>query len=171
MTLSPTQELTRQAQAVQQLLAAYRDIIAGDEDFAADIIEGQTDFVEVVNVMVGKLRVNKALVAGISAHIKEMTARKARIEVQIERCRHALTAAFQTAGIKGSLRCPLGTVGLSVTPPKVIATNEALIPEEFWTQAEPELDKKALLAALKTKRKIPGAELSNGGVTISIRTT
>lgn len=170
MTISP-QDLTRQAQAVQQLLTAYRDIIGDDDDFAADVIEGQTGFSEVVNAMVGQLGVNKALVAGISAHIKEMTARKARIEMGIERCRHALTAAFQTAGIKGSLRCPLGTVGLSNTPPKAIPTNEALIPEEFWTQAEPELDRKALLAELKSGRKIPGAELSNGGVTISIRTT
>jgi hypothetical protein len=170
MTISP-HDLTRQAQAVQQLLAAYKDIIADDADFASDVIEGQTDFVEVVNAMAGQHSLDKALVAGISAHIKDMTERKARIATRIERRRLALTAAFQMAGIKGSLRCPLGSVGLTATPPKVIPTDEKLIPDEFWTKPEPELDKKAIAAALNSGVTVPGATLSNGGVTISIRTT
>jgi len=166
-----TSPLTREAQAVRELLASLKDIIGDDEDFAADVIEGQTDFVEVVNMLVGQDSVDKALIEGISGHIKEVTARKARLALRRERRRHALTIAFQAAGIKGALRCPLGTVGLNATPAKAIPTNEALIPAEFWTQPAPELDKKALLAALKAGVTVPGAELSNGGVTISIRTT
>jgi hypothetical protein len=170
MTISP-HDLIRQAQAVQQLLAAYRDIIGDDEDFAADVIEGETDFVEIVNAMIGHEGQDKAHTLAIETYIEALMAKRDRIEARIEKRRNALLIAFQTAGIKGSLRCPLGTVGLRATPPKVIPTNEALIPDEFWTKPEPELDKKALGAALKAKRKIPGAELSNGGVTISIRTT
>jgi hypothetical protein len=170
MTISP-QDLTRQAQAVQQLLAACRDIIGEDDEFAADVIEGQTDFVEIVNTLVGQDSLDKTLIEGIGAHIKDMTARKARLATRRERRREALTKAFQTAGVKGALRCPLGTVGLNATPAKVIPTDEKLIPAEFWTQPAPELDKKALAAALKSGRDIPGATLSNGGVTISIRTT
>lgn len=169
MTIRPD-ALHREAQAVRDLIASLNDILGDDEDFAADVIEGQTNFVEVANVLVGQDSVDKALIAGISAHIKEMTARKARIAARVERRRHALAIAFQTAGVKGALRCPLGTVGLAATPPKVIPTNEALIPDAFWRQPAPELDKKALAAALMAGSQIPGAELSNGGVTIVIRT-
>jgi hypothetical protein len=170
MTISP-HDLTRQAQAVQQLLAAYRDIIGDDEAFAADVIEGQTDFVEIVNRLVAQEGEDAAHVLGIEHFIEALIVRKDRIEARIERRRNALLTAFQTAGIKGSLRCPLATVGLRSTPPMVITTNEALIPDEFWKPRDPVLDKKALAAALKAGSRIPGAELSNGGVTISIRTT
>lgn len=166
-----TTPLTREAQAAAALIASLKDIIGDDEDFAMDVIEGQTNFSEVVNILVGQDGVDKALAAGIGAHVKEMTARKARIEERRERRRQALTVAFQTAGIKGALRCPLGTVGLNNTPAKAIPTDERLIPDEFWTKPEPELDKRALTAALKEGRTVPGATLSNGGVTISIRTT
>lgn len=170
MTISP-QELTRQAQAVQQLLAALKDIVAGDEEFAADVIEGQTDFVEIVNLLIAQEGEDNAMIAGIQGYIDKLAHRAANINARIERRRNALLAAFQTAGIKGSLRCALGTVGLRSTPPKAIPTDETLIPEEFWAPRDPTLDKKALLAALKAGRAVPGAELNNGGVTISIRTT
>jgi hypothetical protein len=170
MTISP-QDLTRQAQAVQQLLAALKDIIAGDEDFASDVIEGQTDFVDIVNALVAQEGEDAAAIEGIQGYIDKLTHRAVNINARIARRRNALLSAFQTAGIKGSLRCPLATVGLRSTPQKVITTDEAKIPDEFWKHPPRVLDKKALGAALIAKRKIPGAELSNGGVTISIRTT
>jgi hypothetical protein len=46
------------------------------------------------------------------------------------------------------------------------------VPAGFWRRGDPKLDKKALLDALKALPKgehIPGAELSNGGATIQIR--
>ena len=170
MTISP-QDLSRQAQAVQQLLAAVKDIIGDDEEFAADVIEGQTDFVEIVNLLVAQEGEDNAMIAGIQTYIDKLTHRAVNINARIERRRNALLSAFQTAGIKGSLRCPLATVGLRSTPQKVITTDEPKIPDEFWKPRDPTLDKKALLNALKAGRAIPGAALSNGGVTISIRTT
>jgi Siphovirus Gp157 len=170
MTIAP-HDLSRQAQAVQQLLAALKDIIGEDEDFAADVIEGQTDFVEIVNLLIAQEGEDTAMINGIQDYIDKLTHRALNINARIERRRNALLSAFQTAGIKGSLRCALGTVGLRSTPQKAIPTDEKLIPNEFWKPRDPTLDKKALLAALKDGRTIPGAMLSNGGVTISIRTT
>jgi hypothetical protein len=169
MTVSP-HDLTRQAQAVQQLLAAYKDIIADDEDFASDVIEGQTDFVEIVNAMVAADGEDAAMIDAIDVFRGKLAERAQRIAIRAQRRRMALLAAMETAGVK-TLRCPLATVGLRATPPSVFTTNEALIPDEFWKPRDPVLDRKALAAALKSGVRIPGAELSNGGVTISIRTT
>lgn len=169
MTISP-HDLTRQAQAVQQLLASLKDIIGDDDEFAADVIEGETDFVEVVNMLVARDGEDKALIDGIEAFMEKLKARALRIDARIERRRNALQAALETAGVK-TVRCPLGTVGLRSTPARVVPTNEALIPDEFWKPRDPTLDRAGLAAALRSGRQIPGAELSNGGVTISIRTT
>lgn len=168
MTHSP--ELTRQAQAVQQLLASIKDIIGEDDDFAADAIEGQTDFLEVVNSLIAQEGEDEAHISAIQDFADKLSKRALRINALISRPRNALLAAFQNAGVK-TLRCPLGTVGVRPTPAKVITTDEALIPDEFMKPRDPVLDKQALLAALKEGRTVPGATLSNGGVTISIRTT
>jgi hypothetical protein len=162
--------LNREAQAVQTLLSGLKDLIGDDEAFAADVIEGQTDFVEVVNALVLDHGADKAAVAGLKSFIDTLKARKERLEYRIERRRELLLRAFQTAGIKGPLRCAAGSVGTSNTPPKAIETDAMKIPDEFWKTPEPELNRKALLAALNEGRKIPGAELSNGGVSLSIRT-
>jgi len=165
-----TTPLTREAQAARDLLAAYKDIIGDDEAFAMDVVEGQTSLIEVVNALIPQEGEDKAHIKALGAYIDAVKARKARLEDRVEKRRTALIRALLTAGLKGPLRCPLGTVSLTNAREKAIPTDEAVIPAEFWKN-NPVLDRVALLAALKEGRKIPGAELSNGGVSISIRTT
>lgn len=165
-----TTPLTREAQAARDLIASLKDIIGDDEDFAMDVIEGQTSLVEVVNSLIAREGEDEAHIRAIQDYQDKLSHRAANINARIERRRNALLAAFQNAGVK-TLRCPLGTVGVRPTPAKVITTDESLIPDEFMKPRDPVLDKRALLAALKEGRTVPGATLSNGGVTISIRTT
>jgi hypothetical protein len=63
----------------------------------------------------------------------------------------------------------VGTVSLSKVQPKVIVTDEAVIPVTFWKASDPTLDRMALAEALKAGTQIPGAEMSNGGQTVIIR--
>jgi len=168
--MTHTSALTREAQAARDLIAKLKDIIGDDEDFAMDVIEGQTSLVEVVNSLIAQEGEDEAHIRAIQEYATKLSARALNINARIERRRNALLAAFQNAGVK-SLRCPLGTVGIRPTPAKAIPTDESIIPDEFWKPRDPVLDKRALLAALKEGRTVPGATLSNGGVTISIRTT
>jgi len=169
MTIHPD-ALTREAKAARDLIESLRDIIGDDEGFAADVIEGETNLVEVVNRLIAQEGEDDAHIRAIQDYQDKLSHRAATINARIERRRNALLTALQAAGAK-SLRCPLGTVGVRPTPPKVITTDEGVIPDEFWKPLDPVLDKRALLAALKEGRTVPGATLSNGGVTISIRTT
>jgi len=168
MTL--TTPLTREAQAARDLLAAHKDIIGEDEAFAMDVVEGQTSLVEVVNQLLAEEAEDDAHIEAIRIQIDKLSKRALNINARIERRRGALTTALQTAGLK-TLRCAFATVSLRATPQKAIVTSEERIPDEFLVPRDPTIDRKALLAALKEGRKIPGAELSNGGVSISIRTT
>jgi len=166
---NPVYELTREAAATRDLLAAMATLIDGDEAVAMDFIEGQTDFIEVVNSLIAQEAEDKAHIAAITALVETYAARKSRLKTRVERRRNALAIAFQTAGIKGALRCALGTVNLNATQRKALPTDEALIPDEFWKQPARVLDLIALRAALVAGRDVSGAELSNGGVAISIR--
>ena len=167
--MTSTHELTRQAQAARDLLAAYKDIIGEDEAFAMDVVEGQTSLVEVVNSFIAQELEDEAHIAAITILVATYAARKARLQTRVKRGRKALAKAFQTAVITGAMRCALGTVGLNDTPWQATVTDEALIPAEFWKQPDPVLDRIALRAALK-QGPVAGAEKSNGGVAISIRT-
>jgi hypothetical protein len=63
----------------------------------------------------------------------------------------------------------IATLTRKPVPPKVQILDEAAIPSQFWKRADPALDKKAIGDALKAKQDVPGATLSNGGETISLR--
>jgi hypothetical protein len=167
---NPAHELTRQAQAARNLLAVHKSYVEEDEDFAMDLIEGQTDLVEIVNVMAAQEGEDKAQVMALELYAEKLIARARRIDARIDKRRNLLLMALQTAGITKPIRGPFGTVGLRATPPKPTVTDEALIPDEFWKTPARVLDKRALGVALKEGRTIPGAELSNGGVSLSIRT-
>jgi len=162
--------VAREAQAARELIAKLKDIIGDDEDFAMDVIEGQTSLVEVVNSLIAQEGQDEAHIRAIQEFQDKQAKRALRIAARIEKRRLALLTALQAADVK-SLRCPLGTVGVRPTPARVIVVLEGVVPDEFWKQPPRVLDKRALLAALKEGRIVPGATLSNGGVTISIRTT
>jgi hypothetical protein len=166
---APVTAHTREAQAARDLLTAYKDIIGEDAEFAADVVEGQTDFVEIVDHILNQEGEDAALVEAIQDRINKLSTRALNINARIEKRRGLLITALQMAGLK-SLRCPVATISLRATPQKAIVTQEDRIPEEFLVPRDPTIDRRALLAALKEGRKIPGAELSNGGVSLSIRT-
>jgi len=163
--------LTREAMAARDLIAALKDTIGDDDEFAMDVIEGETGFLDVIDRTVSQDREDQALLAGLMTYMKSLDERIAKIERRMERRRDALMKAIQTAGITKPIRCTVATVSLRTNPARVITTDPALIPAEFWRQPEPVLDRIALKAALKEGRTVPGATLSNGGVTVSIRTT
>lgn len=166
--MSITEKLDREAEAARSLLDNIRDVIGDDEDAAADAVEGQTGLKEAVISASERLAEIEAIVAAISLRRERLGARASRLSAQSEAIRTALSAALDYAGVK-KMELPSATLSLKATPPKVIVTDEASIPTEFWKRGEPKLDRGALLKALKDEREIPGAALSNGGITIQIR--
>tara|TARA_R110000868_G_C10823881_1_gene758835 strand:+ start:717 stop:1223 length:507 start_codon:yes stop_codon:yes gene_type:complete len=166
--MSLTETLSREAEAARSLLANIRDVIGDDEDAAADAVEGQTGFKEAVIRVTERLAEIEAIAEAIATRRERLGARSARLTAQSEAIRTALSAALDHAGVK-RIELPSATISLKATPPKIIVTDEAAIPTEFWKRGDPKLDRGSLLKALKDEREIPGAALSNGGITIQIR--
>lgn len=165
---SAPHKLHRETEAAKALRANLKDIIGEDEDLAADTVEGQTSIHEAIQAAVALVAQDETHAKAISDHIQALEARKHRLTQRAKVTRTAIAAAMDQAG-KKKLETPLGTVSVRAVPPSVQITEEAEIPTEFWKASDPRLDKKALASALKEKRAIPGATLSNGGQTISIK--
>lgn len=159
--------LHREIEAARALLANMADIIGDDVEFARDVVEGQTSLNEAIDQAVWLLAADVAHIKGLNEYIDKMTARKERLQARVENTRIALAAAMEQAG-KKKLEHPAVTLSLRPTPPSVVLTDEALIPAKFWVASDPKLSKKAVGDALKAKETVPGATLSNGGVSLTL---
>lgn len=161
-------DIAAQADAARVLLATYADVLAGDEQAVADMVEGETDLRAAISIAVDRIAENDTLIAAIKDRADALAARRRRIETQSDTLRTAVCVAMEVATLK---RLVLGeaTITLKATPASALVTDEAAIPAKFWKPQEPKLDKRAVLDALKAKEAVPGATLSNGGSTVQIR--
>lgn len=160
--------LENETEAACVLLANIRDVVGDDEDAIHDMVEGETRLFDAVDVVLKRLAELETNAKALSNLVESYSNRAARFEDQAQQLRAALGVALGMAGIK-KLERPGGTLSLRAVAPKVNITNEAAIPAKFWKPSNPTLNKAAVLEALKEGQAIDGAELSNGGETISIR--
>lgn len=159
--------LFRESEAAKVLLAQIADIIGDDEEAKADAVEGETNLLEAIDLAVQQLVDDMATIKGLNDYIEKLTNRKERLQDRVAHFRTALAAAMEQAGRK-KIDHPAVTLSLRAVAPSATVTDEAAIPSKFWKPAEPKLDKKAVLAALKAKEDVPGALLSNGGQTLAL---
>lgn len=157
--------ISRQAVAAAELVRALQD---DDEQLIHDTVEGETDFFEAVERALDEIADCEIVQAGCAEMGKKISDRATRAKKRAERLRGLIDQAFQMAEVK-SHQFPTATITIKAIPPKLIVADEASIPSDFFEPQPPKLDKKALLNALKSGRRIEGAELSNGGRAIQIR--
>lgn len=148
----------------EQLLAIAGD----DEQLITDMMEGETELRPLILKMAEKIGEDNAMILGIEEWAKKVLARKTRLQERVEGFRAIILSAMQMAAIN-KLESALGTLSLKTVPGKVIVTDESLIPAEYWEKQDPKLSKKLVGEALKAGTKVPGAEMSNGGITLNIR--
>lgn len=160
--------LQNEGEAARALLASIRSVVGDDDVAMQDAVEGETSLIEAVDASLDRLAEIEALNEAISSLVKSYKERADRLDNQAEQIRTAISVAMTTAGLR-KLERPAGTLSLRAVPPKAIITSEVDLPSKFFIEQAPKLDRKAVLDALKSGEKIPGAELSNGSETISIR--
>lgn len=167
--MTDTHHIGEQARVAKELLDAVNVTFDGEnDDVALATVEGETSLVDAIDAALERIAV-------LSAHrdaIKEATAkldqRSERFGFQIERIKNSVTWAMDTVGMK-KLERPTATLSLAKVPDKAVITNEEALPSSFLiekTTVSP--DRKAILGALKAGCAVPGAELSNGGMTLRI---
>ena len=156
-------ELEREIELLLEQFPQLKD----DQDLLADMLEGQTDFNEVIASLAKDIKMAKANAAGIKELTKELKERQARFEAKEEFCRSLILKLMEAAGVR-KLTLPVATVNITNVSPSVVIVDESAIPDVFM-RIKKEPNKTAIKAALETGQAISGAVMSNGSTTVSIR--
>lgn len=172
----PDQTIPRASVTVRALGAELNDALRlrqmlgedADPKLILDTIEGETNLAEACVVVLEQTAEDEILIEGLRAKIDELQVRKGRLEKSVETRRNIILMAMDKSGLQ-TIRSPLGTMSIRPVAPKTVVSDEARIPARFWKAGDPTLDRKALGEALKAGETIPGAGLSNGGLSLSVR--
>lgn len=165
-------ELDKQATAAKALLDSIRSVDPTDEILALDAVEGETDLFEVVDAILLRRAATLALAEGTKAAVADLQQRQKRFEERAAYDRTLIEQALALAELK-TVQRPVATLTMADRKPSLVITTEADIPARYWKPGAPTLDRKALaadLAELGDGEVIPGAVLSNGAPTLTIRT-
>lgn len=160
--------LQKEIDAARVLREQLRAIAGDDADVMRDTLDGETSIRELIGAACELIAADDGLADGLRAAIENLKARADRIARRQDMRREAILSAMQTVGFR-SLETATGTLTVKSLAPRLVITDESKVPSEFWKARDPELDRRSVLAALKDKRAVEGAQLSNGGETLQIR--
>jgi hypothetical protein len=154
----------------EQLLVQFPEL-AEDEQALVDTLDGISDLDQMLVAVMRSTETDDMMVTGIKARIEELSERGKRLAHRIETKRDLVCRVMDHANIK-KIESAEFTLSLRQSPDKVVITDEKLLPAAYLRTPEPPAptpDKKAIADALKAKQDVPGAVLSNGGVSLSVR--
>ena len=161
-------DLHNEANIARDLLDIISESIEGDEQASADMIEGETSLFEALERAIAEVRDCDIIVTGCEDAINTLEARKRRATNRKGTIRAAIEQAMVTADQK-SIALPTATLTISHRGGKAIVSETSEVPAKFFKQPAPKLDQAALTKALRDGETVPGAHLSNGTVSLTIR--
>jgi hypothetical protein len=192
MTRDPRFALSQELEAKQTLLDQLRALTADDPDFFTDVLEGETNLLELVAALDASIVDDEILVVGAKTALDKLQNRKRIAEARIELKRRLLAHRLHQVGLK-TLRTPTATLSLAEASLKAIAVAPEDIPARWWKPQPPKLDQDGLTKAVRAREKalkeaaaltdpeergkalaaiealhplIPGVTASNGGITL-----
>lgn len=164
---APLLDPTREMQALEALKSALASEIANDPDFLLDLAEGETSLLEILDAMLEADAMDEGLIEGAAAAAASIAERKERFAKRRAARRVIIEQALVILE-RNKLERPCATISMANRAPQVIVTDESALPSKFF-KSEPKLDKKALKEALDAGEQVPGATLSNGSQSLTIR--
>jgi hypothetical protein len=192
MTRDQRFALSQELEAKQTLLDQLRALTADNPDFFTDVIEGETNLLELIAALDASIVDDEILADGAKAALDKLQARKRAAENRIELKRRLLAHTLHQIGLK-TLRTPTATLTIAEASLRAIAVASEEIPACWWKPQPPKLDQDGLTKAVRAREKalkeaealtdpeergralaaletlhplIPGVTASNGGITL-----
>jgi hypothetical protein len=154
-------------QQIANLLLQFPEL-QEDDQLRADMIEGETDAHEFLRIIERKRQEACVLASALDENIVLLTQRQERFRRR-EQAMRALAFKIMDAAAWKKRELPEATLSVRIGVPKVIITDDTLIPDDLWhIRREP--DKLTIKNMLTRGRPVPGTQLSNAEPTLSIRT-
>ena len=160
-------DLQKEAQAASFLKEQLK-LITDDEDAIRDTIEGETDLHEAIKAVLSDMREDEISISGIAEIMKNLTARKTRLEIRYNAQKRAIERAMIIGGIP-SLPLPEATLSIGMSRASVIITDEKAIDAKYKVAVNPKIDKAAIKKDLDAGIPVAGAEMSVPEKHLSIR--
>lgn len=152
MHTDPSRALTRELQAKAILVEQIRTITADDPEFFQDLVEGETNLIELIGFLDASIVDDDIIVEGAKSAIEKLSTRRKSAEHRIDLKRRLLAHALSQIGVK-TLRTPTATLTLSQAPIKAIVLSPEEIPSTWWKAQAPRLDQEALTKAIRARCK------------------
>lgn len=154
------------AREINALMAEYPQL-ADDEELLRDMLEGNTRFDSIMDRLLSEMRDNETLAEASAQRIGKIRERQTRLVHRAQFLRGLMHRLLTLTGLK-SVALAEAKISVVNSPDKVIITDESAIPDAFMKITK-EPNKTAIKNAIKSGQLIPGATMSNGGTTISVR--
>ena len=156
-------------QAIKEWLKAEDPAI--DEQTLADTVEGLSELPETLAAIVRAARDDEFTAeVRLKRMIADLTERRAMFNDRAQRRRARVAEAMDQVHMK-RLAMPDFTASVRDGTPHVVFTDETIIPRDYIeTRTTEHISKSKIGEAIKNGEHVPGAELSNPGRTLTVRT-
>lgn len=151
---------------IDVLIAAYPDL-AEDDALRSDMIEGSTDFAEVMTRILDHEREAKSMVSAIKMRAEDLSERKQRWERRADAMR-ALMLNLMSAADQPKVTLPEATISITKGRETVEVTDVDALPQGYFKTVR-QADKIAILGALSKGDSLPGAALRVGDASLTVR--
>jgi hypothetical protein len=142
--------------------------LAEDEALRDHVLAHGTDFESAIKTCLRHMLEAEGLEVGLNHLISTFNQRKARL-VRKQDAMRALIQKIMEHAQTTKYTLPEATLSLSQRPSHVIITDETILPDDFVrTKTEP--DKTKIKSALLEGKTVEGACLSNGVISLTVRT-
>jgi hypothetical protein len=152
---------------MEQLIIEFPDL-AEDEEFRADVFEGETDIERVLEKLVNMSRESETMADAIKTRQTELAERRARFDRKDEAARKLILSVMEQGGLQ-KFHLTEATLSLRQIAPAPIVTDPDALPDNC-VRIERKPDMKAIKAELERGSTIPGTAMSNGKTSLTIRT-
>lgn len=160
------QFLTQLRAAHAALIEAHPDL-ATDDDFLADVIEGETDAPAIMERLIIERRESIANGEAMDKLANDYAALSDRWTARAEARRKLMGLVLDATGLR-KMQTPAGTVSVSAGRVSLVLADDFTPPQGYArTRIEP--DKTAIKAALEAGEVMPGASLVTGKPIVQVR--
>lgn len=165
------ENIPREIQAAKALKTAL-GADAEDLELLHDMIEGETELLEMVDGVVDHIQQDQEIIDGIGLREHDLKERKTRIKSRQARLKAMVEQVFLILE-ETKIERPEVTLGTRKNADKIIVTEEEKVPTQYWKTGEPTLDKKKLNAAVTALNEddepIPGVVIEPQPRSLTIR--
>jgi hypothetical protein len=158
-------ELSKHVEFRNRLLAEFPEI---DEITLYDSLSGVSNLEEALAATLLFAHYDEMRAGMLDAEIEKLRMRAERFQARADKARARVREAMEEAGLKRIVTHSM-TATLRPTQPAVIITDEKLLPPDYLKHPPPKPDKTLIKQAIKDGFEVPGAMLSNGGMTLAVR--